>query len=139
MSTHYFELYDLFLSKISDYGFSSLVDEELEPILKNYLLSSIPEFIYCVQDLEDRNDIENKFNITLSSQEKNILVKIMIKNWLEPKVLNQELLKNIFGTRDFNLFSNAALLKEIQSLKSNIENEINILMTVYYHMQVQGS
>jgi len=138
-NTIYADINIIFLSKINDYSLNILEDTDLEDILKNYLISSIPEFIYCVQNLEDRNDTTNTFNIVLTTQEINILATIMIKQWLNPKTNNLELLKNIFKTREFDLFSNANLLKELQNLRTNLDKEIITLMTLYHFVYGGGA
>lgn len=134
MPTPFSDIYDLFLSKVSDYDLVELDDDSLNSLLKTYLLSSVSKFVSCKQDLSDRDDDALVFNITLTDLEKEILATYMVYQWIYPKVFNIILVKQIFSTKDFNIYSQANHLKELLKMKSNIELEVNrLIMNYSYH------
>lgn len=47
MSTPFDEIYDRFLSKITDYELANLLDDEIETQLYKYLLGAISDFKYA--------------------------------------------------------------------------------------------
>jgi hypothetical protein len=134
ISTLYSEVYENFLEKVTDYGYISLTDAEIDAQLKIYLKSAIQKFLnYCEQDLTNRSDTTATFNITLTDEEIEILAMFMVLGWLNPQVNSQQLLKEKFGNRDYNLFSSSNLLKEMKDLKKEITGEVNDMLTVYYY------
>jgi len=131
MSTPYSKIYDLFLNKISDDMFISLTTENKNAILNGYLKSACSDFKKCKYDLSDRNDTTQLFNVDLDDIEVEILSIGMVYNWINPKVLNVENLKNALNTKDFSQFSPANLLKEITSLRDKLKSEFKTAITNY--------
>lgn len=131
--TEYTNVYDIFLSKITDYGLVSLTQNELEDNLKKHLKSAIVKFKHCVKDLNNRDDELGVFNVELTDEEIEVLAYLMIIEWSNNYILNIELLKQNFSTRDFNLFSSANLLKELTNLRKTYKDEIVNLITFYYY------
>ena len=116
MPTPYSNIYDLFSGMNSDYEFLSLSVEIQDEILEGWLLSAIGEFSdKCKVDLSDRDEILKQFNLSLSDKEKKVLAKLMICEWLSPKLYTLENLRNQLSSKDFSLFSPANLLKEIRT------------------------
>lgn len=132
MKTLFSDIYITFLSKIKDYSLLSLDDIDKEELMEKYLKSAIPKFKYCVKSLA-YNDELKQFNEELTQEEIEILATLMTLNWLSPVINNQALLKEKFGSREFNIFSSSALLKEIKDLRREIIKEVNELMTIYYY------
>lgn len=136
--TTYAEIYDLFLSKISDYDLLeeyAVAPDNAEDELFGYLKSAIPKFTYSVKDLTDRDDTLKQFNINLIPMEQEILSKWMLVEYLSPKIFKTELLETNLGSKDFRLFSPANQIKEIRELKIYLEKEVNLLMVEYYYRQ----
>ena len=113
--TPYSDIYDLYFGMCSDYEFLTLPPENQDNILEGWLLSSIGEFANCKTDLSDRDSISKKFNVDLKDNEKLILAKYILTNWLSPKLYTVENLKNYLSSKDFNMYSPANLLKEIRT------------------------
>lgn len=132
MTTTYEEIYDRFLSKITDYELTALVDAELYEQLKKHLKNAISDFVYCKQDLSLRNDAGGTFTIALTDAEQGILAKFMVVQWVNPQVLRLENIRNELGNRDFQLFSPGNLLDKLSSLKKDLIREATEDM-IFYH------
>lgn len=131
MATPFQDVYDFFLSKISDYSFINLTEEELEAVLESYLKKAITRFKKCRQDLNDRDDTLKMFNIDLTDEEKNILSHLMIVEYLTPQLLVAELLRQTLNTREFRLYSQANHIKEVKELRDKINEECEQMMVDY--------
>jgi hypothetical protein len=131
--TPYSDIYDLFSGMTTDYELLSLTVPEQDNILEGWLLSSIGEFDKCKTDLTDRDSTLKQFNLELSDKEKKILAKLMLCEWLSPKLYTVENLKNYLSTKDFNMFSPANLLKEIRQTYQDVKREANKMITSYLY------
>jgi len=56
----------------------------------------------------------------------------MVKEWLNPIIYKESLLKQVFGTKDYTLFSNSLLLREMKNVRMQLISEINELMMLYW-------
>jgi hypothetical protein len=138
VATTYDTIRDLFLSKITDYDLNSLPEPDINNIFDKYLIASIPKFRHCVQNLDDRDDSARTFNITLTIDEQEILATLCAIEWLNPKILRDQELKNILGNKDFQIYSPSALLKEKVALRTQLVNDVNQLITFYHYQNMGG-
>jgi hypothetical protein len=136
--TPYNSIRDLWLSKITDFDFGSMLETEINDLFDKYLLASIPKFRLCGQNLNDRDDTLRQFNITLSLDEQEILATLSAIEWLSHQILHQQLLKQNLGSKDFSIFSPANQLKEMMSLKRELTNDVNSLITFYHYLNWGG-
>jgi len=119
MSTPYSEIYELFQTGLKDPTLDRLFQksiEDYENYLKPFLIIAISEFDFCKQDLEDRDDDECNFNITLGTKEKVILSKLMKIAWLEKEIHDINQMKLHLQDGDFKTYSEAQNLKAKQDL-----------------------
>lgn len=136
--TPYDEIYEIFLSKIEDYDLLKNVKDDLayaKEKMFDYLRSAIPNFTYCTKDLSQRDDVNQAFVETLTDMEKEILSKLMIAEYLSPKVVRSEYFETHLGSKDFANYSPANQLKEVNNLRKSIMEEADSLMIQYYFMQ----
>lgn len=133
MATTYDNVYDRFLSKITDYELAALIDTDLENQLLKYLKSAITDFKYCTKDLTDRNDSSQTFNIDLTETEQEILAKFMLVHWINPNILRLENIRDHVGSKDFSVFSPGNFLDKLKSLKTDLYNEAVSDMNFYYY------
>jgi hypothetical protein len=131
MTTQYSEVYNVFLSKVTDYSFLNLSQLELEDELETYLKTACTKFKVCKNDLKNRNEDTKEFNNTLSDEEINILSTLMVVSYLSPMVLDTKLLKQHMGDKDFKIYSQSSHLKQIMSLRQDILSEVNYLIKDY--------
>jgi len=83
MGTTYKELADSVFDKIKSYDFLDMTEDEAYNVVFTYIRPSIVRFENCRQDLSDRDDTVAAFNITLTDDTFEILVRYMVVEWLE--------------------------------------------------------
>lgn len=124
MATPFTDIYERAIFKFADRNLLKLTDEEKEQVLEKYLLSSQVRFSnVCRFDLSDRDEEKKQFNQTLDEASIEILALGIAYYWLRAKVLRVELMKNNLSTKDFTVFSNANLLKEVRETRDTIYKE----------------
>lgn len=129
--TQYSELNALFLSKISDYSFLNLTTEQLEGQLEQLMKSAISRFRFCKSDLTKRDATLKQFNVTLTDTEQEVIVALMIVEYLKPKIVTSEILKQSLSSRDYSMYSQANHLKELTSLYQVMKAEADKMITEY--------
>lgn len=141
MNTEISSVYRRFLNKISDYNFS-LINNEKEVIEDNLLqlyISATPKFPQCRKDLGisyinvdgvpvDRSII---INSNLTSLEQEIISKLMLIEYLRPVIIKNEVIEQVLGDADFNLYSQANHLNQLQSLYNTMKKEVNSDISKY--------
>lgn len=133
MSTTYDNIYDLFLSSITDYELNELSVGDLETDLHKFLKKAISDFKYAESGLLDRDDVSKSFNNELTDLEQQILSKFMLVHWLSPHILRLENVRNELGNKDFRLYSPANFLEKITNLKKYLIHEAVDDMVFYYY------
>lgn len=119
MATLYSSVYELFQSGLKDPMLDRLFQSSVnnyENYLFPFLIVAMSEFTFCKQNLEDRNDSNKQFNITLTTDEKVILSKLMRKAWLEKEIHDINQMKLHLQDGDFKTYSEAQNLKEKKDL-----------------------
>jgi hypothetical protein len=130
MTTPYENIYARFTPKITDFNFANLMDAEVEEYFETFLKSSIIKFRYC-DKLSDRDETLKQFNKDLTDEEQEILSILMSVEYLTPKLLTDELLKQTLSSKDYSLYSQANHIKEIRELRNKYQQEANNLMILY--------
>lgn len=134
-------VYRRFLNKISDYNFS-LINNEKEVIEDNLLqlyMSATPRFPQCRKDLGTNylniEDVPSGEYITiksnLTSLEQEIISKLMLIEYLRPVIIKNEVIEQVLGDSDFNLYSQANHLNQLQSLYNTMKKEVNSDISKY--------
>lgn len=119
MSIPYDSFLGAFLSKISEYDFISLPDEDRNAIVDGYMKRAVAAFKKnCKYDLSSNTDDESReFSVDIPETDVDELIDIisegMVVQWLKPYVYKQELLENTLNTRDFTTYSPAELLHRV--------------------------
>ncbi|WP_211749690.1 hypothetical protein [Paenibacillus sp. Marseille-Q4541] len=127
MSTTFDEIYDVFLSQISDPIF---MERDQDNSLKyRYLLNSIPRFKKCKKDLQLRT--ETSFIEKLSDEEQLILGSLMVVEYLNPLITSIRNIEQFMSTKDFSMTSQAAHLKQLLDMKENKKLDVNKLILDY--------
>lgn len=130
MGTPYTVLYGSVLSKIKDYGFSSLEESEIYEILSDYLRSAIAAFRVCRQDLSKRNKV--KFKCRLTDTEIEILSNYMVIEYIDSNYIRVPLaLKQTLSSKDFNVFSPANQLEKMMSMRETYRKNNETLLSRY--------
>ena len=114
MATTYKELYNSVYSKIKDYDFLSMTEEEADDILHDYIRPAIVDFEDCKQDLSDRDEVGQTFNIDLTDINFEILSNFMVVKYIEATYINTPMaLKAYMSTSDFHKYDNKDVLGKV--------------------------
>lgn len=132
MPTRFKEIYGRAVFKFTDYSFINACENIKEDVLQKYLLSAIVDFRHsCRMDLDDYDLEKEQFNVELDNEVIEILSLGIAFHWLSAQALNRQHLRNIIHNKDYTSYSPANLLKEIRTLRDEIEKEYRGKINVY--------
>ena len=121
MPTEFTEVYDMFLSKITDYDILKLAEDELNQEFKMLLRKALARFV-TIKNIRVDYDFE-QFSRELTGLEIDIISSYMVSAWITPKVNSITLLRPSLSSKDYQEFSKANYLKELMALKDSSEKE----------------
>lgn len=134
--TPFKEVYNLFLSKITDDMYIELTEEETNSMLAELLISAIPHFEFPRVNIFDYSQLLEEFNVELSFEEKDILSIYMIVEWLGQQLANIDNIRQKYSGTDFKFTSQAAHIKQLTALKEKYEQEGFHLQRLYKRRKV---
>lgn len=131
MATPFSEVYDYFLSKVTDYEFIRLNNSgDLEEVLFKSLRSSTIKFTNCNKSLEF-DKVNQVFNEDLDIFELEILATLMVVEYVSGKILDVKNMEQFLSDKDYQIRSQANHLKELKQLKQDMNLEASQLMSSY--------
>ena len=117
-----------------------MTQDEVKDYLHDYLIPAIARFHICRTDLNDRDDILERFNLELSDVEIEILSNYVLLEYIDSTyVRTPTLLKANLSSTDFNAFSNANLLDKLMSMHKTYLAENETLLSRYAWMGAKSS
>ena len=122
MPTTFEEIYNQFLSKIIDYDYLILTPEEKIILMSARLKSALAKFRAKKRNIE-ADYVLNEFNRELDDLEVETIALWLIYEWITPKINNVEMFEHRLNTREFQGFSEANHLKEMQQIRKDAEGE----------------
>jgi transketolase C-terminal domain/subunit len=142
------EVYDFFLSSITDYTFISntITDDELEETLFSYFKKARIKFRKCKNNLSTYENEEGKQYLAkkqedgtivatgLTADEVNILAQCMLIEYMKQQLFSTETLKQSLSDKDFRIYSQANQLRELNLLYRLTQKEANKLITQYTYL-----
>jgi len=131
MGTTFTEIYDFFMTTITDYRLITLFntsETDFNTYLSAWLIQAIPEFYNCDQSLAYAT---NEFAVTLTQKNINILVLLMKKIWLEKEIDNILQMNNLVQDRDFKTFSQGQNMKAKQDRYVILKEEVSQKLVDY--------
>ena len=131
MATSYEEIYNLAANKITDPEIALLLPEDIEELFHGYLISAIPKFRKCKNDLSNRDDELRQFNVDLLDVEKEILAILVVREWLHPQLYSALLTKQVFSDKEQKYYSQSSHLSELRSLDETLKIEAQKLSRDY--------
>lgn len=135
MATPYEKIYENLLPKFKDYEIPLMTEEEVKDEIHDYIIPAIARFHICYQDLNDRDDNTEQFNVTLSDMELEILSNYVLLEYIDSKYIRTPvLLKVQYGSKDFNSFSNANHLDKLLTMQKRFLTENETLLSRYAWM-----
>lgn len=126
-----------FLSKITEYEFLSISDENRAAIIDGYMKRAITSFNkICVFDfLSVADDDKREFNLDVPDEDIDEILEIvsegMVIQWLKPYLYKQELLESILNTRDFTTYSPAEMLTRVGNAYQNAQKDYTQMVREY--------
>ena len=128
------ELYEMFLSKITDYKFLTLIDEEIEDEMFKYFKSARAKFYRCKNSLEV---VDKTIQSKLTYYEIEVLVALMLVEYITPKLISGENMSQSLSDKDFKIYSQANQLREIRLLLNSMEAKAERMMTTYTYFDIE--
>lgn len=140
MPTKYEKLYENLLPKFKSYQIPLMTTDEVKDYLHDFLIPAISRFHICRKDLNDRNDILERFNVSLSDMEIEILSNYMLLEYIDSTYIRvPTLLKVNLSSNDFNAFSPANMLDKLMSMHKTYLAENETLLSRYAWMGAKES
>lgn len=140
MATSYEKIYDSLLPKFRSYEIPLMTTEEVKDYLYDFLMIAIPKFHVCRKDLQDRDDILQRFNVELSDIEIEILSNYLLIELLDSEYIRvPSLLKISLPSSDFKAFSKANMVDKLMSMHKTYKSENETLLSRYAWMGAKES
>ena len=121
MGTEIEEVIDLYLAKIENYDYLGYSEEELLEELKPMLNSAISKLFTL--DVSIDWDL-NVFSRELTPIEQNIIAYGLVEEFISQKVNSIKVLENHLAMKDYNLYSSANMLKQLQTALSRAQSDV---------------
>jgi hypothetical protein len=138
MPTPVSDVVDLFMARVSDYRLNNLFltsgSVNFNIYIEPWLMDSAVDFSVCSQDLtyvQTSGSTEGYFTETLTSENKLILSRIMLKFWLAQSVNNILKMDNVLQDHDYKVHSAAQNLKAKMDLYNNYKEELSQTLQDY--------
>jgi hypothetical protein len=140
MYTPYEKIYDNLLPKFRSYEIPLMTTEEVKDYLFDFLMTAIPKFHVCRKNLQDRDDILQRFNVELSDIEIEILSNYLLIELLDSEYIRvPSLLKISLPSSDFKAFSKANMVDKLMSMHKTYISENETLLSRYAWMGAKES
>lgn len=140
MYTSYEQLYANLLPKFRSYEIPLMSTEQVKDYLHDFLIPAISRFHVCRKDLNDRDDILQRFNIELSDMEIEILSNYLLIEYIDSEYIRvPSLLKVQLPSSDFKAFSPANFLDKLMAMHKTYVKENETLLSRYAWMGAKES
>ena len=121
MNTSIEEVIDLYLAKIENFDYLDYDEEELLEELKPMLNSAISKLFTI--DVSIDWDTE-EFSRELTPIEQNIIAYGLVEEFISQKVNSIKVLENHLAMKDYNLYSSANMLKQLQTALARAQSDV---------------
>jgi len=133
MGTPYSQVFNAYLSKVTDDLYGAMDTQELNIELIQVMEAALPRFAYPRVDINNVNHEELKFNVDLTNAEVQIISTLMALVWTESKINDIDLARQVYGDNDFNKHGTQAFhLRALLESKQNLELQTRRMMQTYY-------
>lgn len=134
--TAFKEIYNKFKAKITDDMFMELTPGETDSLLKELLLNSLHNFEFPRVNIYDYNEELEEYNISLTTEEQNIIATYMIVEWLSQQLASVENTRMKYSGSDFKFTSQANHMAKLQAMKKDYERRGFHLQRLYKRRKV---
>jgi hypothetical protein len=140
MATPYEKLYENLLPKFRSYEIPLMSTDEVKDYLHDFLIPAISRFHVCRKNLNDRDDIIQRFNVDLSDMEIEILSNYLLIEYIDSEYIRvPSLLKVQLPSSDFKVFSPANFLEKLMAMHKAYVSENETLLSRYAWIGVRES
>lgn len=140
MPTSYEKLYENLLPKFRSYEIPLMSTEEVKDYLHDFLIPAISRFHVCRKDLNDRDDILQRFNVELSDIEIEILSNYLLIEYIDSEYIRvPTVLKVSLPSTDFKAYSSANMLDKLMAMHKAYLSENETLLSRYAWMGAKES
>lgn len=129
--TSYEEIYERFLSKITDYDLPMMPEENMLNSLHGWMSGAITRFTRPTSDLRQRDDNNKTFLVTLEEYEVEVLALYMVVGWLDPRIKSTLLTNQMIGGKEEKYFSQAQHLQTLITLRDKCLNDAKKIIRDY--------
>lgn len=127
-NTTFDEVFDMFMSMITDYDFLKFTDNELYNELVMLLRKSMAKF----RNFDGKADYDmEEFTKQLTDTEMHIIALGMLSAHISPRINNSTLLKQSVSMKDYQIYSQQAHLTALIDLKNTLDRDFHYYMNVY--------
>ena len=138
MSFAYNAVVNAFLSKITEFEFIQIPEEDRDEIILGYLRRAVVAFQSdCEYDLS-WDDESKEFAADIKENEVDEILEIlsegMVVQWLKPYLYRQEVLENALNTRDYTTYSPAELLNRIGNAYKKAQHDYTQMIREYSYV-----
>ena len=135
MATPYEKLYENLLPKFRSYEIPLMTTEEVKDYLHDFIIPAVSRFHVCRKDLNDRDDIIQRFNADLSDIEIEILSNYLLIEYIDSEYIRTPtILKVSLPSSDFKAFSPANFLDKLMAMHKTYVTENETLLSRYAWM-----
>ena len=135
MPTSYEKIYENLLPKFRSYEIPLMSTEEVKDYLHDFLIPAIARFHVCRKDLNDRDDILQRFNAELSDIEIEILSNYLLIEYIDSEYIRTPtILKVSLPSSDFRVYSPANFLDKLMAMHKTYKTENETLLSRYAWM-----
>lgn len=136
MSISYDAITNAFLSKITEFEFLQIPEEDRTIIIDGYMKRAVTAFKnVCQYDLTAYDDTLREFTDDFDETDIDEILEIisegMLVQWLKPYVYKQELLENALNTADFTTYSPAELLLRVGNAYAKAQKDYTQMVREY--------
>lgn len=94
------DVYQMFLSKITDDMYMELTEEETADLLSELFHNALHQFEFPRVDLYDFDEETGDYNCDITKEEMNIIATYMVVGWLDQQLANIELVRMKYSGSD---------------------------------------
>ena len=122
MNTTFEEVFDAYLNKIENWDYLEYTEEELTEELVPLLKSALARVSFTL-DIKADYDME-EFDRELKPIEIEILSLSLVEGFITQKVNSIKVLENHLAMKDYNLYSSANMLKQLQTALARAQSDV---------------
>ena len=130
-NTTFQEVYDFFLSGITDDMFMELTKEDTEEMLEEILLAALPHFEFPRKEIFDVDLYQKCFNCKLTLEELRIIRSYMVMEWINFQLASVENVRQKYSGTDFKFTSQASHMDKLKNLRDTYQTEGYHLQRLY--------